>query len=132
MNKILKLNEINKMPLFKLNSTYVARTKDEVIHKITSINPYISYTISTHGTGYKFNEINGASFVVYNLKKERKKLISQKVVTKEYNGKKVKTTKRVYSPAKWTAYVYRIPQIILAMNNIQVRQGQRTFYFIKK
>ena len=132
MRKQIKLSEINKWPLFPIQKVFEARTKFELIVKIINSNPHVFYTVSNYGTGYKYKTGEGDFFIVYNLNKRCKKLISQKTVTKIYNGKVVKSNKRTYSPSNWTAYVYYIPQFFLYLNDIEVHQTDRSFHFIKK
>ena len=91
----------------KIKPTVVTDSNyDNIISKVRTHRKGV-YPISTSSTaGFMLG--NEQCYVAYNLVKKRKKMLTQKKVTKKHpeTGKPVITTVRTYSKPTWTAYVY--------------------------
>lgn len=112
----------------KINKSIVQKSHKVSAHHLTAES--VTYTITNQGSGY-LNR-TGEYFMGLHYEKHNRKVISSKKVTKEFDGKMVKTTKRKYAPAYWKVTYYKIPVVVLKLAGLKFVQENRTFKLITK
>lgn len=85
----------------------------------TSRGVYSGYYDKEFAYGFVYHKIN-------------RKVKSKKRITKEWDGKQVKTFKYTYEPAKWVVSYYKIPFTILEFAKLELRQYSRHFELVPK